>query len=467
MVWIVLLVACLTGAVSPTRGAEAAPPEREREFRPILFVGIDGMEWDVILPLLREGRLPTISGLMQRGSFGELVTTEPTISPIIWTTIATGVTGADHGVLGFSHKTGPDTDDELLYTSVDRTAKAFWNILSEHDRRVEVIGWWLTYPAEVVNGVMVAQANTSSVTEILAGDKLWRGALEQGLPRQVYPPERQEEFLKAVPRAAEELPEITRRIFGDIENGMGPVPRKLWENCLWAFRADETYRRIALKLLAEKPTADILSVYLGGTDIVGHRFWRYYQPDFYKDRPTKEEIANYRDVIPAYYVEVDRILGQLLAAGPPDTNVLIVSDHGMRANHPKRDYVERERVQELRSGGHRNAPSGVFIAAGPDINKRERPTSLTELKRAQLGKVGSIFDVTPTILALLGVPVGRDMNGSVLTDVISAAALEAHPPRWIDTHTTADWLESRANQVVPTLDEEERLEQLRSLGYID
>ena len=65
---------------------------------PVLVVGVDGFEWDVALPLLAEGRMPHLAGLMERGAYGLLETSQPTFSPILWTTIATGKQAREHGV---------------------------------------------------------------------------------------------------------------------------------------------------------------------------------------------------------------------------------------------------------------------------------------------------------------------------------------------------------------------------------
>ena len=73
-----LAVLCLCGC-----GASERPA-------PVLVVGVDGFEWDVALPLLASGRMPHLAGLMQRGAYGLLETSQPTFSPILWTTIATG-----------------------------------------------------------------------------------------------------------------------------------------------------------------------------------------------------------------------------------------------------------------------------------------------------------------------------------------------------------------------------------------
>ena len=55
-----------------------------------LVFAVDGLEWDVVLPMLERGELPALRHLMERGRFGLLETLHPTLSPVIWTSIATG-----------------------------------------------------------------------------------------------------------------------------------------------------------------------------------------------------------------------------------------------------------------------------------------------------------------------------------------------------------------------------------------
>ena len=70
--------------------------------RRLLVVGWDSADWKIILPLLRAGQMPMLAKLLAEGSQGNLSTLEPSLSPMLWTTIATGRHPAEHGVHGFS-----------------------------------------------------------------------------------------------------------------------------------------------------------------------------------------------------------------------------------------------------------------------------------------------------------------------------------------------------------------------------
>lgn len=101
-------------------------------------------------------------------------------------------------------------------------------------------------------------------------------------------------------------------------------------------------------------------------------------------------------------------------------------------------------------GGH--TLEGIFLAFGPPI----QTTTLPE---------ASLIDLAPTILYFLDQPIPPDMDGRVLTTVITSHHLANHPMQMSDTpaqHHTSQTAESY------TAEEEQELnEQLRQLGYID
>ncbi len=431
---------------------------------PVVLFAVDGFEWDVALPLLAEGKLPHLAGLMQRGYYGELETFQPTASPVIWTSVATGKGLEKHGIRNFAK---PASDGgERLFNNRDRQTKAIWNILSDYDRTVATIGWWMTYPVEEINGVMVAQTNTVDQIDMKAGKNIWKGMLRDGVPGQVFPVGREEEMLAVLRRVEAEMDERSEAIFGELEHPLAPLDRRLWENTQWSLRADATYLEIARKLLGEQPPADLTLVYFGGPDVVGHRFWRYMQPDLYRFPPNAEQIANFGNTIRDYYIYTDQALGELMAASPPETTFFVVSDHGMRPVNFKSRFNPNAPPANINSGDHRDAPPGIFVAAGPQILPLAADKPVAELVRRDLTPVGSVLDIAPTLLAMMRIPLGADMDGGVLSQIFRAEADISQQPRALASHDTPEFLADRDPANVLHPQEAERLRQLRSLGYI-
>jgi arylsulfatase A-like enzyme len=149
-------------------------------------------------------------------------------------------------------------------------------------------------------------------------------------------------------------------------------------------------------------------------------------------------VAKARKAIEGYYHFTDALIGVLLEDVGPDDLVIVMSDHGFEAPKPE---------TKVGTGGHYSnaARNGVFFARGRDI-------------RAGAGTDGlTIADVTPTVLAWLGIPIGEDMDGK------PAAFLESPLAPTIPTHDTTEIL--RLEAVSGT--DEAMLKELKELGYIE
>jgi hypothetical protein len=254
-----------------------------------------------------------------------------------------------------------------------------------------------------------------------------------------------------------------------------PYEYRLVNDSLWVFRADRTYARIARKILEEHP-ADLTLVYMGSSDVAGHRFLRHYMPDAYSHRPREEAIEAFKGVIPSTYRFLDRMVGELVAAAGPDTSVILLSDHGMAPVNTTRDFErafeegnDRTRLASVNAGHHLFAEPGVLIVAGPLFRGGEqgRFWEDPEFSLDMLPRPGSIFDVTPTLLYALDLAVGADMSGMVMTDLIREPVLATREISYIDTYEGVDGPYGTPEAAPFDGLDQERLQQLRSLGYID
>jgi arylsulfatase A-like enzyme len=105
----------------------------------------------------------------------------------------------------------------------------------------------------------------------------------------------------------------------------------------------------------------------------------------------------------------------------------------------------------------------VIIAAGPQIR---RSSETKPWNRESLSLKGALVDLTPTILALKGVPLGEDFDGAPVESILAEGWLDQNPVSTVASHDTEAWIASQKSRQVEAVDELERLEQLRSLGYI-
>ena len=113
----------------------------------LLLLGMDGATWDIINPLIEEGKLPNLKSVIDSGVRATPDTLNPTISPAIWTSVVTGVNPQRHGINNFL-TTNRVTHDYKAITSEDRRVKTLWNILSDAGNEIGIFSYWATWPPE-------------------------------------------------------------------------------------------------------------------------------------------------------------------------------------------------------------------------------------------------------------------------------------------------------------------------------
>jgi hypothetical protein len=153
----------------------------------VVVIGLDGLTWKFLDPLLKDHQLPNLEGVINGAATGELETFRPTHSGILWTSIATGKTMQKHGITDwtFVDQTAREEIEKLrLVTGTRRTAATIWEILSDKGRKVEVVNWWVTYPARPVNGVVITDRLRAVMNKKSVPDE----------PDVVYPPALVEEL---------------------------------------------------------------------------------------------------------------------------------------------------------------------------------------------------------------------------------------------------------------------------------
>jgi predicted AlkP superfamily phosphohydrolase/phosphomutase len=406
----------------------ARSPERSHR---VFLIGIDGATWQVMDPLLAAGRLPNLRSLIDSGVRAPLGSMLPSRSPALWTTVATGKSFEKHGINDFTsiiREDGTESSRVMHMTSNMRKTKALWNIVGAAPHGAAFVGWWVSWPADSIDGLIV----TSHVPLEQTGgkDAPTKGTLSaEDIGGQTWPPELFEE-LRPLIRPAESVTWEEARRFMDIE--AGEMDRDIVEGFRWAFAADETYRAVTKHLLEKAPSHDLWGIYYNGIDVVEHRFWRYVDPTGYRAYPP-EERPRFAPVIDRYYEYTDELIGDILASRLPGDTFIVLSDHGFH------------------TGGHEDGPGGVLIASGENIAKG------AGIERAELA------DITPTVLALLGLPAAEDMDGRVLEEIFVPSWRARYPKERIETYDTEEWQEQKP---LPSSVDEELRRRLEALGYL-
>lgn len=445
------LLICLAALCGCGRG-ESARPEH-----PVVLIGFDGLEWSVAGPLIRAGRMPNLKALIERGVAGSLDPHRESLSPVIWTTIATGKTKQDHGIVDFLTPGAK----KIPFTSEARRGKALWNIAGDYGLMSLVVGWWITWPAEEINGWMVAPYSSLG-----QNDFNWKGNMRPDIEGQTWPPELFQEVWPIAEQvsAPDNLARLGGELFGALEvSSLSDTEQMLVNQTLWSVAADETYLRAVLHLLGkEEKQPDLTLFYGGGTDVSGHRFWRYYEPERFSYEVTAAEVLRFGDVINRFYEQADQYLGQALAAAPADANVIVCSDHGFHA-----DFTDRLPPGGF-SGHHLDGPPGMIVLAGPSFRQGVGGSAVLSGKGTP-ARIGYVYDVAPLVLYLLDIPAGRDMQspegGNLLKNAVRPEQLEARPLEVIRSHDVG----FRPAKVPTELSGEatqEFMDVLNRLGYL-
>ncbi len=404
--------------------------------RKVLLVGWDAADWKVIHPLMAAGKMPNLERLAERGASGQIATLHPPLSPMLWTSIATGKRPFKHGIHGFSEPT-PDGRGVQPVTNLSRTSKAIWNILHQNSLRSTVIGWWPSHPAEPIDGVMVS-------------DHYHRAhrPLEEGWPlaaHVVHPPELTPTLAglrvhpdSLTPELVEPFVPLAREIDQDTDKRLAVLLRTLAE-CM-SIQAAATW------LLENRPW-DFFAVYYDAIDHFSHGFMRYHPPR--QSWISEREFELYHNVVSMAYQVHDQMLGTLLEKAGPDTTVVLLSDHGF---HP--DHLRPSSIPDVPAGPaveHRDF--GVLVISGPGA------------KKSEILHGPSVLDIVPTILALYGLPVGEDMDGKVLSEAFGEEPKPGFISSWEDV-PGADGSHPPHTRLDPVA-AHEALEQMIALGYIE
>ena len=402
----------------------------------VLLIGWDAADWKIVHRLVDEGKMPNMEKFIAEGVIGNLATLVPELSPMLWTSIATGKRPYKHGILGF---TEPDPQGEGLrpITNLSRKTKAIWNILGQSGKKCNVVSWWPSHPVEPINGVMVSNHYQRAVAPYgkpwpMKPETVHPGRIVRNLAAlRVHPQELDVGLvMNFVRRLAEIDQEKDRRV---------EVIAKTIADCT-------TVSRAASALMTHEPW-DLTAVYFDSIDHFCHGFMNFYPPRL--PWVDEKDFELYKDVVEGGYIYHDILLGTLLGLVDDRTTVLIISDHGFHSDHLRPRQIPIEPAGPAVQHRH----YGILAIKGPGIVKDE------------IVYGASLLDITPTVLTLFGLPVGEDMDGKPLVNIFRTPPAMRTVPSW-DEVPGADGSHPPGKKIDP-VEAKEAINQLIELGYIE
>jgi tetratricopeptide (TPR) repeat protein len=447
---------CLLGAACSRQPSESAAPQSSslsspapipaivaasRPSKPVIVVGLDGADWQLLDRYMAGGSMPNLQRLVAEGSSGMLETIHPPLSPLIWTTMMTGMSPLQHHILDFV-RFNPGSGQKEPITSDERRTPAIWNMASWGGRRVGVFGLWATYPAEAVNGLIVS-------------DRLFTFLFKETEPPEgVVFPRNQEPWARAVvDRAARAV------TFAELKTYLPWLTNAEYEAAL---KADDPYahpvsalRRTLVETrlydtLArewiERSRPDLAIVYFQGTDSIGHTFAPFAPPR--QPAIDAADYEKYRAVPGRYFAEVDTLLGRYRRiAEQQGATLVVVSDHGFAWGEDRPTQLSSNAQATAAKWHHKQ---GIYLLWGPGITAHAR----------EQASAGTVTQVCSTLLALSGLPANDRDKATPLPGTPAGVGRSVN--------YQAQYRPARAAKVTSATRaaDEETLQKLRSLGYL-
>jgi len=377
----------------PGQTRSPAPP-RPR----VIVIGVNGMEWDVLRPLLLQNKLPNLASVIQRGAYGKLRTVSAPNCPRVYSTISTGTKPDEHGITGFIVG-GITANTNML------KEEPIWSILSKNIVTVGMANVPATFPAMPVNGYMITGMLTRGkncedgvlcapkLSEVEGGDATYPLALKTELLREVG-----DFYIDC-----EQMPSAIQL------KGHESEVINTWLNKVQEIRDQQN--RLFDYLLTNHPT-EFTWLAQSCEDRTGH--WLYpiapynagYNPMIDSVRPN---------AFPDQYVAFDKVLGTVLKHVDANTYLFVLSDHGIKPlrefeetnPHAHMDHEKTTPVIAKHDFADGDEVPGSFIAMGPDIKHNLR----------LMGLNASVYDIAPTVLHIYGITQPPQMHGRILDEI--------------------------------------------------
>jgi predicted AlkP superfamily phosphohydrolase/phosphomutase len=258
-----------------------------------MIIGWDGVDWKVLQPMLDNGELPNLAALIDRGAYGDCLSTVPSHSWCAWPSFMTGLNPAGHGVFDIlEYKPGANRRLPITYHSVK--ARTTFADLTDAGKTSVVANIPLTFPAPAIKGKIVA------------------GGVLPAARSYTYPSELQQELDANAPFPINGMSWTTYR----------NRPEAFLEECARV----TAKRQKAFEYLLDTTEWDVAVLGYMSTDRIQHCLIEYIHPEHpdypkLKDTPVAAQTR-------AVYRQLDDGLAKLLERTTPNDLVMFMSDHG-------------------------------------------------------------------------------------------------------------------------------------------
>lgn len=387
----------------------------------------------MLRPLVDGGAMPTLAKLIRNGASGNLATIRPVVSPMLWTSIATGKRADKHGVCGFVE---PSRDRTGLrpVSSTSRSCKAIWNILSQVGMTSRVVGWCASHPAEPIRGSVVSDRFAAC----------WRDEEEElsFAPQTFFPASVEHQIGPRCVRASDVQPDMILPFVPQLGQVEWKSDTRI-RNLARLIARTSSVHAAACHQIAQRPW-DFMAIHYPA---IGD-FGRCFGPFSGKHSDAGHQGDNLAgDIMIGCCRFLDMMLEALLTLAGLDTTVLLVSDHGFASG------IQQSRTGTPEWDAFSQYGFGVACVQGPGI------------RRGTLLHGATVLDVTPTILTMLGLVIGNDMDGRTWHEILEEPVMSKHIDSWESVRGNT----GRHPEDIPATprDTSDALHLLTELGYLN
>ena len=337
------------------------------EKRPAIVVAIRNLPYDWIITMRGEGILPFFDEAANDSYFTRL---EPFPTPHwqgLWASLATGKLPNRHGVTGrFSYRTPLNRPDERFLLLPSGVGFRFWGLLPPVER----------ISAQLPSGDALPLWTLYDRLDLRAAVVNWPSSNAGGADLVIT-----DDALRSRVSTAPDLDPMAKRF-----NGTGAAKPAI----VRALAVD----RQALRAIATPSGFDLRVVALEGFS-EAQRAMHIYLNELPQRSSTRGEALR------AYVQQLDRLLGEL-ARDNPDHLIVVCSPTAIvPPDLAASAYAIAARTLRPPDPG---ADDGFLLLRSPGTVSRPNP------------ETAYVADVVPTILFAAGLPVGRDMDGRILSE---------------------------------------------------
>jgi hypothetical protein len=374
----------------PKKANKIAELDAKSLNKKITIIGMEGLTFDLIIPLISEQKLPNFSWLMEEGSWGKLENFTPTELMILNRSFNTGK---------FPYKHGQVTQEKCLIIPLNMEILVIPRfILFKQMERIKLIKCLFYETPKKTKDLWEIFKNNN--TPYLKKDKNYLSSKENKLSSNTN--------------------SLLNRFFEDIDFESDEI-LKIAKN---AFVSDAEFLE-SVEKEAEKVKPDIVYILLRGINLVEKYFYKYSFPELFEE-VSQEEINKYGSIMERYYQFYDEVIGKYLAAKKDNELLVVYSPHGIDYLPVWKRMVELVLGNPRISAFHENAPKGVVFFYGKGISPGKNIENM------------KIVDMTPTFLHYLGLPLGKDMDGIVNSSIFKSSFNMDNPVLYISSYEEVD-----------------------------